>query len=134
MKAGLICLILLSIVYCYSLIRYMHMDRENSTAVVPKEEVELIKKELKAKLNTTALPDSARKVFFPWDDVVDSISRYPERVYESSTVCPVCGKKSLKIHFSSPEWTWQKLCGRAGTMHICCHCPSQIAFRLEIMN
>lgn len=70
----------------------MHMDRENSTAVVPKEEVELIKKELKAKLNTTALPDSARKVFFLWDDVVDSISRYPERVYESSTVCPVCGK------------------------------------------
>lgn len=68
------------------------MGRENSTEVRSKEEVEQIIKELKAKLDTTVLPDSARKICFPWDDVIDSISRYPEHVYESSTPCPVCGK------------------------------------------
>ena len=51
--------------------------------------------------------------------------------------CPLCGKPSeeLKwIWFESPEWTWQKLCGRAGDMSICPDCRCIVEFICEILS
>jgi hypothetical protein len=51
--------------------------------------------------------------------------------------CPGCGRSGsdLKwIYFSSPAWTWQRLCGRAGWLAICEPCHMQVAFFMEVMN
>lgn len=80
------------------------------------------------------LPEKARMVYYPWKDVLASMCVKPERVYITKEICPDCGRKLFRLHFSSPRWTWKHLCGRAGTMTICVSCPRQVDFSLEIMN
>jgi hypothetical protein len=48
--------------------------------------------------------------------------------------CPSCGEALLWTYFKSPDWTWQKLCGRAGWLAICRKCRIQADFELEYMN
>ena len=51
--------------------------------------------------------------------------------------CPECGRTPAQltwVHFSSPAWTWQQLCGREGWLTLCDHCGLQIDFFLERMN
>lgn len=54
----------------------------------------------------------------------------------NSQVCPVCDSNDMVIsfHFSTPEWTWQRRCGRAGTLTVCDRCNVQIDFNLTLMN
>ena len=80
------------------------------------------------------LPEKARIVYYPWQDVLASMYVYPDEVHIVRTTCPECGKKYAQLHFSSPSWTWRALCGRAGTMTICPSCLKQESFILEIMN
>lgn len=80
------------------------------------------------------LPEKARMVYYPWRDVLASMCVNPYKVYITKEICPDCGKKLFRLHFSSPHWTWRHLCGRAGTMTICVSCPKQVTFSLEIMN
>ena len=110
------------------------MEKDKSNTPIEINELERIVKEIMQKLSSTTLPESGKKIYFPWDDVLNSMVKYHERVSCSNDVCPECGRNCLRIYFSSPDWTWQQLCGRAGTMVICNHCPKQIDFRLEIMN
>lgn len=79
-------------------------------------------------------PKDSKRVYFPWEDVFASMSEKPERVKETAQPCKSCGGKVLSIYFSSPSWTWEKLCGKAGTMLICPSCVEQLDFCLEIMN
>lgn len=79
-------------------------------------------------------PESAKMVYFPWDDVIGSMIKYHEKVHFSDEVCPDCGNRLLNIEFCSPTWTWVALCGRSGPMKLCLHCPKQIHFALLIMN
>lgn len=79
-------------------------------------------------------PESAKMVYFPWNDVIGSMIEHPKKIRVLEALCPDCGEKYVELYFSSPDWTWRQLCGRAGTMTICCHCPKQVDFRLEIMN
>lgn len=79
-------------------------------------------------------PESARKVYFPWIDVIGSMVEHPEDVRYTETVCPDCGEKLLLLEFWSPHWTWRALCGRSGPMLICPNCPRQDSFSLHLMN
>lgn len=80
------------------------------------------------------MPETAEKVYFPWHDVLDSMREHHDKVRPSNSSCPTCGGKCTEMYFSSPAWTWRHLCGRAGTMVLCCHCPQQVTFSLEILN
>lgn len=62
---------------------------------------------------------------FPWDDVALSILTRPQSVKLDYDTCSKCGNKRVKLYFSSPSWTWSKLCGRAGEMIICTSCRTQ---------
>ena len=53
---------------------------------------------------------------------------------EEPGVCPNCQQPLTWIWFSSPGWTWEKLCGRAGWLAICDHCRLQVKFDLVVMN
>jgi hypothetical protein len=48
--------------------------------------------------------------------------------------CTSCGEILLWIYFKSPDWTWEKLCGRAGWLAICRTCRIQADFQLTMMN
>lgn len=88
-------------------------------------------KELIEKLKSSA---SNEKIFFPWEDVYASMLKGPDKVTAAKKVCPNCGQPLVRLYFTSPKWTWQHLCGRAGTMLICPSCATQVDFALKIMN
>lgn len=70
---------------------------------------------------------------FPWGDVeacMNDVIPAPYRL----TNCPKCGKELRWIHFCSPAWTWQHLCGRGGPLAICENCHKQVYFFCEMMN
>ena len=71
---------------------------------------------------------------FPWEDVYASMLKEPEKVKGSERTCPHCGNHLMEIHFISPAWTWERLCGRAGKLWLCAKCGNQIEFDLEYMN
>lgn len=75
-----------------------------------------------------------KKKGFPWDDVFASMQKTPEQVEVTEKKCPECGQALLQLYFKSPDWTWEKLCGRAGPLTICPHCALQVEFRLYIMS
>ena len=78
--------------------------------------------------------EKPEEVFFPWEDVFASMMKNPEKVCLSSKTCPDCGERLIQLYFSSPDWTWRELCGRAGDMLICPKCHEQKDFFLRIMN
>lgn len=47
---------------------------------------------------------------------------------------PRCQQPLTWIYFSSPAWTWSKLCRRAGWLGICDPCHIQVEFDLVVMN
>ena len=54
-----------------------------------------------------------------------------------STSCPACGASGGALswfYFSSPPWTWQKLCGRAGVVAFCDRDQSQVASFITMLN
>lgn len=74
-------------------------------------------------------------ILYPWEDVLASMYKYPEKVTTvNDERCPKCSGQLIKLYFMSPDWTWSKLCGRAGYMIICPDCIEQIDFNLEVMN
>ena len=73
-------------------------------------------------------------IFYPWEDVYASMLKEPEKVKVTNRVCPDCGAHLVELYFTSPGWTWEKLCGRAGRMWICPECGNQEDFYLEYMN
>ena len=107
------------------LIRQLALKQNNWDKVMK------IANELETKIESAK---ATKDIYFPWKDVLHSMREYPEKVRVSETVCPICGKKCLEIYFSSPDWTWHNLCGRAGTMNICTDCIKQVDFHLELMN
>ena len=70
---------------------------------------------------------------FPWEDVEACMNNEAEPAV-AGMVCPECGRKLRWIHFCSPAYTWQQLCGRAGALAICEDCHKQVYFNCEVMN
>ena len=79
-------------------------------------------------------PECARNVYFPWRDVLACMFSKHKHLALSEKVCPDCGERMVVFHYTSPAWTWNCLCGRAGIMTICPNCPKQVKFSLTIMN
>ena len=84
---------------------------------------------------------------FPWEDLEAcrkkrrrrsrALDEALERYGPEAKSCPKCkrpGKDLRWIHFSSPAWTWDHLCGRAGWVTVCEPCRWQVDFFLEIMS
>ena len=74
------------------------------------------------------------KQIFPWEDVLASMEKHPEKVCLSAGTCPDCGERLVQLYFSSPDRTWQQLCGRAGDLLVCPKCHTQKDFILKILN
>ncbi len=83
---------------------------------------------IKDRLDRPEYPESTEKIFFPWK------ASMPGKVTFLKETCPDCGEKLVSLYFKSPAWTWEQLCGRAGFMKICPHCPRQIEFSMTVMN
>ena len=79
-------------------------------------------------------PECARNVYFPWRDVLACMFSKHKHLVLSERVCPDCGERMIVFHYTSPAWTWNSLCGRAGIMTICPGCPKQVKFSLTMMN
>lgn len=79
-------------------------------------------------------PECARNVYFPWRDVLACMFSKHKHLVLSERVCPDCGERMIVFHYTSPAWTWNSLCGRAGIMTICPNCPKQVKFSLTMMN
>jgi len=84
---------------------------------------------------------------FPWDDIEASRqdakkqakknARWAQERYGSHAVCSKCNRTARDLawfYFSSPDWTWEHLCGRAGWMAVCDHCHEQVLFDCDVMN
>lgn len=79
-------------------------------------------------------PQCAKNGFFPWRDILACMFTKHKHLVLSERVCPDCGERMIVFHYTSPTWTWNSLCGRAGYMTICPSCPKQIKFLLTMMN
>ena len=79
-------------------------------------------------------PECARNVYFPWRDVLACMFSKHKHLVLSERVCPDCGERMIVFHYTSPAWTWNSLCGKAGIMTICHNCPKQVKFSLTMMN
>lgn len=54
-----------------------------------------------------------------------------------TTACSTCGAADADLawfYFSSPTWTWQKLCGRAGVVAFCDRDREQVAAFISMIN
>ena len=83
----------------------------------------------------------------PWDDVdaarndaelqSEHNAESARREYGDGIKCPQCsrsGDQLARFYFSSPAWTWENLCGRAGWMVVCDRCHRQVEFAFDVMN
>lgn len=99
--------------------------------------------------------EQATAGFFPWEDV-DASSRDLELqrahtppwtssapgqlavdLLNHAKRCPGCDRAPSEltwIYFSSPAWTWEQLCGRAGWLGLCPCCRMQVEFFMDVMN
>ena len=68
------------------------------------------------------------------DNITDNLRRHRETAELSGEKCPDCGHHMIRFHVSSPAWTWQHLCERAGILTYCPNCKTQHGFLLQIMN
>lgn len=101
---------------------------------------------LRRSIGEAAVRTRREEGFFPWDDVdacrgaspVPSWSgeQHPPET-EDLDGCHGCGRSAGELewlYFRSPEWTWTRMCGRAGWMGICPQCRFQIHFFLDTLN
>ena len=67
-----------------------------------------------------------------WQHVAECLRRYPRPILLTDQ-CE-CGCNVIAIHFCSPSWTWEKMCGRKGVIIICPKCLWVIDYRITEMN
>jgi len=96
-----------------------------------KEEKLSLIKQLKDRISKF---DKQEDHIFPWADVISSMEEYLDDIEISEECCPFCGENIVSLYFSSPEWTWENLMGRAGDMKICVNCDRQLDFDCMDMN
>ena len=84
------------------------------------------------------VPDGEFDTYFPWKDVNACLEdKLDSKKFTGHSKCIKCGLDSGKliwIHFRSPDWTWEHLCGREGPLSLCPNCKIQVEFILEVMN
>jgi hypothetical protein len=116
-------------------------------------------RELTRRRATEAWKALRERGFFPWEDVdacrvsppsdasapailvlspaAEGLDEAKRRYMPSAVPCSKCGaapEQLTWIHFISPAWTWEMLCGRAGWLTVCERCHLQVDFFTESMN
>lgn len=71
---------------------------------------------------------------YPWEDIAESMIEFPDRVSFNHSICPDCKRQRIRLFFTSPEITWNHLCGVAGYMVICPYCKKQVSFNETMYN
>ena len=76
------------------------------------------------------------RTIFPWEDVNACMHWWNIRnlLLGKGVPCPVCGKPTKRIWFSSPGDTWNNLYGRSGILSICKDCHLQVDFHCLMMS
>ena len=92
----------------------------------PHEVHKLLKAMQKAKDNS--------KRYFKWREVVESVQKTDLLPAIVSYKCDQCNRNAVMLYFCSPQWTWEKLCGRAGNLIICPHCMRQLWFHETVIS
>lgn len=67
-----------------------------------------------------------------WQHIAECLKRHPRPVLLKDH-CE-CGCNTVSVHFCSPSWTWEKMCGRKGVIIICPKCLRAIDCRITEMN
>ena len=67
-----------------------------------------------------------------WQHIAECLKKHPRPILLKDH-CE-CGSNIVSVHFCSPSWTWEKLCGRKGVIIICPKCLRAIECRLTEMN
>lgn len=67
-------------------------------------------------------------------DILQNLKKHRVTVGLSERSCPDCGHQMISFFVSSPDWTWARLCGRAGRLTYCPMCKTQHGFWIQIMN
>lgn len=76
----------------------------------------------------------------PWEDVYKCLKNLfghysvTTQVRWSPLRCDKCYRHTIVFHFHTPIEVWERMCGRAGMMHLCPYCPRQVDFLCEYMN
>ena len=82
-----------------------------------------------AALGTAKDGPHEQEVIYPWTDCaahLEELESYNVLVTEMR--CKRCGERIVIIPFRSPAWTWERLCGREGELHICPSCMRQVRY------
>ena len=94
----------------------------------------------RAVVNRRLAIERMREGYFPWPDVDACRGRSGKatpKPIDRARHCPQCGATPnvlTWVHFVSPPWTWESMCGRAGWLTVCDPCGLQIDFFMETMN
>ena len=67
-----------------------------------------------------------------WKHIAECTKKYPRPILLKDQ-CK-CGANTVSVHFCSPLWTWEKMCGRKGVIIICPKCLRGIDCRITEMN
>ena len=85
--------------------------------------------------------DCDDETIFPWEDVFECLTI--PNINHTYKQCPKCAIKNdaagekteiITVHFISPNWTWERLCGREGYLIICKKHKRQIDFLITKLN
>ena len=89
----------------------------------------------KAGSRTAGNGQDERDYIYPWPDCAAHLKELESyNVLVTEMRCDKCGKRIVIIPFRSPEWTWERLCGREGELYICPSCMRQVRFDCWKMN
>ncbi len=108
------------------------MEKNKKLKILPLEELIKVLKEKGIKYDKSQIVAP----YFPLQNVEACLDNVMG-VIPDSLPCPVCGKPSDQlrwIEFSSPQWTWENLCGRMGPLSICPDCGCLVEFKCYLMN
>lgn len=67
-----------------------------------------------------------------WRHIAECTKKFPRPILLKEQ-CE-CGYNAVSVHFCSPLWTWEKMCGRKGVIIICPKCLRAIDYRITEMN
>lgn len=68
---------------------------------------------------------------YPWEDVIPCRQKQNKILSEK---CEACGENLEQFYFKSPKWTWEELCGVAGTMTACFKCKKQYTLEDDVRS
>lgn len=69
-----------------------------------------------------------------WNNVLGSMSEYPQRVKWTEQYCPECRERLLEIWYSTPRIEWEAMAGSAGYLKVCLNCFCCFDYRENLIS